>query len=163
MKRDVRARLRTAMDHNKALAQYEDMRARGKVRKAVVIVERDDGDVEILGNALTPMAMGGLLYIAADALTHADGARKVLRLVAHQEPAKRGVHNHGAPGTKEITKAADGTLIPPKGENFVSCGECAHPTWFVLHHDADDSQSRMACAHCGNELKMLVASAVGHA
>jgi hypothetical protein len=163
MKRDVRARLRTAKEHNKALAQYDDMRAVGRVKKAIVIVERHDGDIEILAQFLTPMEMGPLLLAAAQALEHADAGRRVVRLIAHQEPVTRGVHNQSAPMRKEITEAPDGMLIPPKGENFISCGECAHPTWFVLHHDAYDTPSRTACAHCGNEVKTLFASGVGHA
>ena len=163
MKRDIRARLRTARDENKALLQYEEMRARGGVRKAVVIVERSDGDIEILGQALTPWMIGRLLFVAAEALEHADNDRKIIRLVAHQEPEVRGEHNRSKPIAKEITTAPDGTMVPPKGENFISCGECHHPTWYVLHHDADDRPARTACAHCGNEVKTMIASGVGHA
>jgi hypothetical protein len=157
------ARLRTAKDRHKALTQYEEMRARGGVASAIVIVQRKDGDIEVLAQQMTPMEMGPLLYGAAEALAQAEGQRRIVRLVAHQEPVKRGEHNQQPRRKMEIVADAEGNLIPPKGENFISCGECSHPTWFVLHYDVTDTQSRMACAHCGNEVKNVPLAGTGHA
>jgi hypothetical protein len=93
--------------------------------------------------------------VGADALTHAEENRQIVKLVARIEPEKRGEHNRSKPRAKKITTAPDGTLVPPPGENFVSCGECNHPNWFVLHHNESDSTSRYACSHCGNEVENI--------
>jgi len=149
------SRFQTALDRTKALKQYETLKRSGMVAKAVVIAELKDGSYHILGQNLKPHEMAPMLVVAAEALTQADADRTLVKLVAHQEPEKRGEWNRSKPRTREITTGPDGVLIPPPGENFVSCGECNHPTWFVLHHDGDDTQSRIACAHCSNEVVSL--------
>jgi hypothetical protein len=156
-------RIQTAANKAKALKQYEALRRANVVQRAVVIAELKDGSFHILGQELTPTEIAPLLLVASDALVQADANRKIVRLVAHVEPERRGVHNEQAPRRREIKTAADGTLIPPKGENFISCGECSHPTWYVLHYDEHDTQSRIACAHCGNEVKGIPALPPGHA
>lgn len=149
------SRIQTAVNRKKALKQYETLRRANVVDKAIVIAELKDGSYHILGQDLTPENMAPMLVAAVEALTHAEANRKLIKLVVHQEPAGRGTWNQSKPRAKEIKTAPDGTMIPPAGENFISCGERNHPTWFVLHHDADDTPSRTACSHCGNEVKML--------
>lgn len=146
------SRLQTAQDGAKALKQYEALRRSNMVRKAVVVAELKDGSYHILGQQLVPAEMAPLLMIGAEALAFADADRQVVKLVARQEPERRGIHNQSKPRARAITKDADGVLVPPPGENFVSCGECHHPTWHVLHFNDRDQQSRIACAHCGNEV-----------
>ena len=164
MSRKIPGRFRTAAAKNKALAQYEDLKASGVVTKAIVIAGLSDGSVHVLGQETTPAEMAPLLAIAVETLAQADAGRRVVRLVSHIEPERRGEHNRSKPQAKEIRTADDGTLIPPPGENFISCGECAHPTWFVLHFDNSNHTSRMACAHCGNEVKnILITHGEGHA
>lgn len=150
-----KSRLQTALDRSKALKQYETLKRAGMVTKAVVIAELKDGSFHILGQNLLPHEIAPMLMVGAEALAHADENRTLIKLVALQEPEKRGIHNQAKPRQKEIKTGPDGVLIPPPGENFVSCGECSHPTWFVLHHDATDAQSRLACSHCGNEVVAL--------
>ena len=152
------SRIQTAKNKTKALRQYEALKRSGIVTKAVVIAELKGGDFHVLGQDLTPEEMAPLLVVAAEALTQADAGRKVVKLVAHVEPGKRGEHNRQAPRAKEITTAPDGSLVPPKGENFISCGECNHPQWFVLHDNATEQLTRYACSHCGNEVKNIMIS-----
>jgi hypothetical protein len=152
---DRAARLQTALDRGKAMKQYEALRRANVVVKAVVITELKDGSYHVLGQNLTPEEIAPLLMVGAEALTQAEANRRIVKLVAHQEPEKRGEHNRSRPRVREITKDADGVLVPPRGENFISCGECHHPQFHVLHHNADDTLARYACSHCGNEIKNI--------
>lgn len=145
-------RVRTTENKANALAQYDDLKRQGGVIRSVVIAELASGDVQVLGQMLTPPEMGRLLMIAAHALTKADEHRKIARLVAHQEPVKRGTPNEAPTAPRSIKMDADGNLVPPPGENFISCGECHHPTFHVLLHNSGNTNSRIACAHCGNEI-----------
>lgn len=146
------SRFQTALDRSKAMKQYETLKRSNMVTKAVVLAELKDGSFHVLGQNLTPEEIAPMLMVGAEALAHAEDNRRLVKLVAHQEPVRRGIHNQAKPRRKEITTGPDGVLIPPPGENFVSCGECSHPTWFVLHDDSTDAQSRLACSHCGNEV-----------
>jgi hypothetical protein len=158
------ARLQTAVDRAKALQQYETLRRSNMIVKAVVITELRDGSFHVLGQNLTPNEIAPLLMIGADALTHAERNRRIVKLVSHVEPERRGEHNRAKPRVRAITKDADGVLVPPGGENFISCGECNHPTWHVLHYNDTDQTSRYACAHCGNEVAgVMVTHAPGTA
>jgi hypothetical protein len=121
------ARLQTAVDRAKALQQYETLRRSNMIVKAVVITELRDGSFHVLGQNLTPNEIAPLLMIGADALTHAERNRRIVKLVSHVEPERRGEHNRAKPRVRAITKDADGVLVPPGGENFISCGECNHP------------------------------------
>lgn len=167
--RPTEVRLRTAKAWDKALRQYQELRRTRGMRTGIIIAEMADGAIQILGQGMTPGEMAPLLAVAAEGLVAADQQRPgagvhSIRLEPHEEPEKRGEHNRSKPREKEITTADDGTLVPPPGENFISCGECNHPRWYVLHHNADDSPARLACAHCGNEVKMLrVTHPEGHA
>jgi hypothetical protein len=160
-----RVRLRTAStDKKKALDHYQTLRRSGRVKDAVVIAEDHDGSITVLGQMLTPDQVGQLLLIAAHSLVAIDKARHLPKLEPHQEPERRGEHNGSKPRAKEIVTDADGILQPPPGENIISCGECNHPRWHVLHYTATDQHSRIACAHCGNEVKNIeIFHAEGHA
>jgi len=149
------ARLRTAVDKRKAMKQYETLRRANVVEMAVVIARLKDGSYHVLGQELTPYEMAPLLVVAAEALAAAEADRKIVKLVAHVEPEKRGIHNRSKPRAKQIRTAPDGTLIPPPGQHFISCGECDHPQWFVLLRDDDDRVSGHACSHCGNEIHVI--------
>ena len=157
------ARIQTALDRAKALKQYETLRRSNMVTKAVVIAELKDGSYHVLGQNLTPEEIAPLLVVGSEALVQADANRRLVKLVVHQELEKRGEHNRSKPRQRQI-KNADGVLVPPPGENFISCGECNHPTWHVLHHNDTDTTSRYACAHCGNEVVHTpITHAEGHA
>jgi hypothetical protein len=149
------SRFQTAAEKTKALRQYETLKRSGMVVKAVVIAELKGGDFHVLGQNLTPMEMAPLLLVASEALSQAEAQRRVVKLVARVEPERRGEHNKAPSRAKRIRKAPDGVLIPPKGENFVSCGECSHPQWHILHDDATDTTTGYACSHCGNEVQVL--------
>lgn len=148
-------RFRTASDKKKALAQYDELRRSGRVARAVVIAELKDEGYQVLGQGMDPDQIAQSLMVAAEALAQVDKARQAPRPEPHQEPERRGERTGIARAAKEITLNADGVMVPPPGENFVSCGECDHPRWYVLHANADDVPARFACAHCGNEVKML--------
>ena len=150
------SRFQTAADKTKALRQYEALKRSNMVVKAIVVTELKSGDYHVLGQNLTPEEMAPLLVVAAEALTQAEAGRKIVKLVSHVEPEKRGEHNRSAPRAKEIKTAPDGTLVPPSGENFISCGECDHPQWFVLQDNATERTTRFACSHCGNEVKNIM-------
>jgi hypothetical protein len=51
--------------------------------------------------------------------------------------------------------------VAPKGETIISCGECHHPRFYVLLHEETQQPARWACAHCGNEIKLLRATHEG--
>jgi hypothetical protein len=148
-------RFRTAAhDKRKALEHYQDLRRAGKSKRAVVISEGEDGTVTVLGQMLKPHEIGQLLLIAADALSHAEEGRTIAKLESHQEPHRRG-ERVGRARKPEVTYAPDGTLIPPEGENLISCGECNHPRWYIFHRNETDDLARYSCAHCGNEVKAI--------
>ena len=149
------ARFQTAADKTKALRQYEALKRSNMVVRAVVITELKGGDYHVLGQNLVPEEMAPLLVVAAEALTQAEAGRKIVKLVGHVEPEKRGEHNRAAPRAKEIRTAPDGTLTPPPGENFISCGECNHPQFYILQDNVTDQTTRFCCSHCGNEIKMV--------
>lgn len=152
-KRQVR--FRTSSDRKKALAQYDELRRSGRVARAVVIAELKDESYQVLGQGMDPDQIAQSLMVAAEALAHVDKARQAPRPEPHQEPEVRGERVGQTRPVKEITLDAGGLMVPPKGETIVSCGECNHPRWYVLHHRADETPARYACAHCGNEVKML--------
>jgi hypothetical protein len=145
-------RMRTASDKKKAMAQYDELRRAGRVERAVVIAELKDGSWQVLGQGMSPEQIAGALMVGAEALAAVEAKGRELRPEPHIEPERRGERNLGRVNKPEITKDAEGVLVPPKGENFISCGECAHPHWFVLHHNNTEQMSRMACSHCGNEV-----------
>lgn len=146
-------RLRTAAnDKRKALEHYQDLRRSGKSKRAVVISEAEDGQITVLGQMLKAHEIGRLLLVAAEALEHADAGRTIAKLEIHQEPISIGEISQGTIPKRGITHDAEGIMVPPEGENIVSCGQCHHPRWYVLQNNADEMPSRYACAHCGNEV-----------
>jgi hypothetical protein len=152
---DVRVRLRTAhADKKRALDHYQELRRAGKVKRAVVIAEGEDGNLTVLGQMLKPEEIGELLLMAAQGLEHVMQQR--------QEPRREAlvpyISAKGVAGparkVQEITTAADGTLVPPPGEHIIGCGECKHSRFYVLL-DEQDQPARFSCAHCGNEIKQI--------
>lgn len=150
-KRQVRLRT-AASDRRKALEHYQDLRRAGKSKRAVVISEAENGDVTVLGQMLKPDEVAGLLLIAADGLAHIDAEQRKARLEPHHQVISVGEHSQGTIPKRGITLDGEGIMVPPEGENIVSCGECHHPRWYLLFHNNDESPSRYACAHCGNEV-----------
>jgi hypothetical protein len=153
MSDERRVRLRTSSDAAKSLAQYEEMRNSDDIAQAMIIAEKHDGTWVIVGQGMSPAAMGIALMTAAQAVEQATLQGREVRLTPHVEPERRGVRSGEKALPRLITKNKDGVLVPPAGENFVSCGECHHPHWFMLHRNDDDSIARFACTHCGNELE----------
>lgn len=149
------SRLRTAADAAKALRQYQELKNSGRVARAIIIAELKDGGFQVLGQMLTPAEMAPMLMIAADMLAQAEEGRRIVRMEGHVEPEKRGERVGVTTPTNQrgIRKGPDGSLVPPTGENFISCGECHHPHFHVLNHNNDDGvPARLACSHCGNEI-----------
>jgi hypothetical protein len=148
-------RFRTAADKKKALTQYEELRRSGRIVRAVVIAEMNDQSFQVLGQSMSPQEIGNALMVAAAALEHHRDAARQHRLEPHQEPDSIGPVTQSKPVKREITLSPSGVMIPPEGENIISCGECHHPRWYVLHHNKDDTPARYACASCGNEVKFI--------
>jgi hypothetical protein len=152
-KRPIRVRT-AASDRRKALDHYQELRRSGKSKRAVVISEAEDGEVTILGQMLKPDEIAGLLLIAADAIAHIGTEQRKPKLEPHHQVISVDEHSQGTIPKRGITLDAEGIMVPPDGENIISCGQCHHPRWYVLHNNADDMPSRYACAHCGNEVVM---------
>jgi hypothetical protein len=150
-KRHVRLRS-AATDKRKALEHYQDLRRSGKSKRAVVISEAEDGAITILGQMLKPDEIAGLLLIAAETVAHIGTEQRKPKLEPHHEVISVGKHSQGTIPKRGITLDAEGIMVPPEGENIISCGECHHPRWYVLFNNADETPSRYACAHCGNEV-----------
>jgi hypothetical protein len=146
-------RIRTAArDRRKALEHYQDLRRAGKIKRAVVIAELTDESFTVLGQMLEPSEIAQLLFVAVEALQHIDAKRTQPTLEPHEEPLRRGTPTRGTLPPRKITHDADGVMVPPEGENIISCGECSHPRWYVLLNNVDETPARYACAHCGNEV-----------
>lgn len=148
--------LRATSNKTKAFAQYEELRRSGRVKASLILAEMHDGNWQILGQQMSPPDMAQALMVGAEGLSQVSerlGAdRTALKPEPHEEPLSVGAVLGQSLKTKAIQLDEEGTMIPPYGENFVSCGECHHPRWFVLHTNADNRLTRMACAHCGNEV-----------
>jgi hypothetical protein len=151
--RPVRVRT-AATDRRKALGHYQDLRRAGKSKRAVVISEAENGEITVLGQMLKPDEIAGLLLIAAEAVAHIGAEQRKPKLEPHHQVISVGEHSQGTIPKRAITLDADGIMVPPDGENIISCGECHHPRWYVLLNNADETPSRYACAHCGNEVVM---------
>lgn len=151
-------RIRTAAsDEAKALLHYEELKASGRIKRAMVIGEDAHGDVTLLGQGLRLYHMTRLMKIAADFLidlTKKDSQIKREPLDAGQVTAKT---EFAGPAlrTQDVTTGPDGNLVPPAGEVFISCGECMHSRFFILHTEAGNDPARYSCASCGNEIKMV--------
>lgn len=147
-------RFQTALDRGKALKQYEALRRSNMVTEAVVIARLKDGSFHVLGQNLKPEDIAPLLMVGAEALANAEAGRRMVKAVAYVEPVKAGVHTGGTSLPRTIKTAPDGTLIPPQGESFSSCGECGHPQWFVTVKDGGE-RGREICSPCLNETKSV--------
>lgn len=150
----VRFRLRTAgRDKKKALEHYQELRRDGKVERALVIAEDKDGTITVLGQMLTPNEIAELMLWAARGLEHLMERHNEPRREAHETPAVPGEVVGITNPSRAITTGEDGTLVPPPGEHFISCGECNHPRFYVTDPIAEDGvPARLSCGHCGNEI-----------
>jgi hypothetical protein len=146
-------RIRTAQtDKKKALDQYQDLRRAGRTESAVVVCDMKDGSLQILGQGKSLQDIAVSLVTALRAIEPQLDRQNEVRPEAREEPVNRGEVVGITTPTRAITTAPDGTFQPPPGENFISCGECAHPRWYVLNHNDQDIPARFACAACGNEI-----------
>lgn len=151
----LRVRLRTISEKRASMQAYDALRRTGRVARALVIAELHDGGFEVLGQGLTPEQIARSLVVAAGALRHHDASRQAPRPEAHEQPVAVGERTGITRGERAIRLDADGIMVPPPGETFISCGACQHPRWYVLHTAADDVPARIACSHCGNEVVMI--------
>jgi hypothetical protein len=148
------ARVRTAADKKKALGIYDQMRREGKVARSLVVVERHNGHLDLLGQGLRLNEMADLIMASAQAVASAAEQQNAPRREAAAEPAEHGPvvglttpeHQRG------MTTDAEGLLVPPAGETLISCSLCSHPRFHVTIVEADQLPGRVACAHCGNEI-----------
>lgn len=150
-----RVRLRTAVEKKKALAHLTELRMSGQLARALVIAELKNGDFLVLGQEMKPFEIPKALFMAMEALKAADSVRLQLKTEPLEYSVAMGeTVNPGERIRPKITKDAAGTLVPPEGESFISCPECRHPKYHVLVPDDPLLQhvTRIACAHCGNEV-----------
>jgi hypothetical protein len=139
-------------DKKKALDQYQELRRTGRTDSAVVVCDMKDGSLQILGQGKSLAEIAIALVAALTAIEPQLDQQNAPKLEPREEPIGRGEVVGITKRTRDIKTAPDGTLQPPPGENFISCGECHHPRWYVLNHNDEDIPSRFACAACGNEI-----------
>lgn len=151
-----RVRLRTASERKKALAQLTELRSQGKVAQALVIIQRTDGDIEVLAQEMLPYQIPRLLYAATMTVEHAEKGRVAFTREPLELPESWGeITNPGDRIRPKITTNAEGIQVAPPNETIISCPICHHPRYFVCVGDGgsmDRMPVRLACAHCGNEV-----------
>lgn len=151
-----RVRIRTAVERKKALAQLTELRMSGQLARSVIIAELKNGDFIVLGQEMAPHEIPRAICAATMGLQAAEETRHRLT----REPLEYSVALGGesSPGERirpKITKDAQGTLVPPDGENFISCPVCTHPRYYVTAFNDEQMPhpiARLSCAHCGNEV-----------
>lgn len=152
-----RVRYRTASARKKALAQLAELRNAGQVARALVIIERRDGDFEVLAQEMRPYETPRLLAAAAMAHERVEAGRTAATPEALEMALSWGDESN--PGDRirpKMTKDASGSLVPPPGETLISCPVCRHPRYYVTVGEPGkrmaDLVARLSCAHCGNEV-----------
>lgn len=150
----LRTRMRIARDPAKALAQYDDLRVRGRLNSAVILCDMKDGSFEVLSQGMKAPQIGRALMQASAMLMHADADVNALRLEPQDEPISIGGHSGQHPQPPTILLDAEGNLKPPIGTEFISCGECHHPRFYILIESDGGALARLACASCGNEINL---------
>jgi hypothetical protein len=152
----VKTRLRTLSNRKKAFDTYADLYRSGHIEQAVVVARMRGGEIHVIGQQTRLSEIGGLLYAAATALEQAETQEREIKPEAHEQPDAVGEHSGMAARTREVKRTADGTLQPPPGEGFLSCGECNHPRWYITHLDTPGSPpGRFVCSHCMDEVKVF--------
>lgn len=155
-------RVRATNKPGKAHRIYEELRASGRMAGGVTIVRLGAPDEVHVITELQLADIMWFLYAATKGVEHSinqqDAAAHVL---AFNEPMPSEfpsdvtrVSRRRRPS--EIKRATDGTLEAPKGESFIFCGECGASKWLATESEAGPV-ARLACAACGNELKMVTA------
>lgn len=157
MTKEKRVRFRTAEAWPKALTHYEELRAGGKLKQALVIAEDHTGHITVMAQGMRPHQAQALVLLGAQAIVASLEDHNAPRPETHQEPLSHGpkVGITTPEAQRGITKNAEGVLVPPPGETIISCGECFHPRWIVTMPAVDDGTAvpcRLACAACGNEM-----------
>ena len=96
----LRTRMRIARDPAKALAQYDDLRVRGRLNSAVILCDMKDGSFEVLSQGMKAPQIGRALMQASAMLMHADAdVNAVLTPVVTPSPSATVVFRHGRRGT----------------------------------------------------------------
>src|SRR5262249_20620176 len=140
--------------------QYEELRARGDLRRAVIICEAKDGDFQVLAQGMNLEEIAGALMAAAAGVTHARetelGRARETKLgdPAPESGPPPKSERTGRKREPEIKRDADGNLTLPHGETFVVCAECGATKWFATIQEFVGALGRLACTSCGNELLM---------
>lgn len=147
-------RLQVTANRKKAQRQYEELMRSGSVQSAVVIAELKNGQgYHVLGQGLGLEEVARALMVAAHGVSHAAERQDTPRAgqtfgvsdgleVGRAGPAIRG----------EVVKREDGTLVPPAGETWMTCGECSSSSWYIT--GGDRGVARFVCTRCSNEVKL---------
>lgn len=148
-------RIQASTDKKKAKRQYEDLMRAGQLDSAMIIgrLTRDRG-YHVLSQGMSPTDMTQAIRATVEVLAKVAEeqrlpmAEKTFGLSAGLEVGRAG------PALKDrlVTKDAGGLLHPPKGQTFMTCGECQSSSWYMTL-DADDQPILMVCTSCQNEVK----------
>lgn len=152
-------RLQASSDRAKAKRQRAELMQSGTVESYVTIAKLKDGGYHAVSQGLSPDAIADALLAVTMALEHhlTEETTVKLRPKGIGETMNLGEGDYAGPARKdrEVTTDAAGVLVPPEGENFIRCGECDTPGWFITHRNVDDAAARYVCSKCGNEVKMI--------
>jgi hypothetical protein len=148
-------RIQLTSDKKKAKRQYEDLMRAGQFDRAVIIAElsRDRG-YHVLSQGMTLDDIPRALMATVQVLNKAAEDQRIPKAGMNFGISAGLEVGRAGPALKDraITQAADGTLHPPPGQTFMTCGECESSSWYMTL-DAQDQPVLMVCTKCQNELK----------
>lgn len=150
-----KVRFRSSGDSEKQAARSQELITSSDVLETIVIAKKTDGNYEFLTQGMSLDGICKMLMLAAETVSNIQEGNNSLTFEAHHQPENVGAIS-GPPLRKKCIRVdEDGTLVPPSGENIISCGECQHPRWYITLHNNSQSPARFACAHCGNEVAII--------
>lgn len=150
-------RLQASSDRAKAKRQRAELMQSGTVESHVTIAALKDGGYHAVSQGMSPDAIADALLAVTQALAHHLAEETAVKLRPVGQTLNPGEGDYAGPARKvrEVATDAAGVLVPPDGENFIRCGECENPGWFITHRNIDDAPTRYVCSKCGNEVKMI--------
>lgn len=142
----------SSAERQQAFREYKTLVETGSVSQALVVAQTTEDSVEVFGHGLTLDATLLLLLLGAHATEFAISQQHHTRRETLEVLPGIGISNGGVARAPLVTIDADGRVVAAPGESIIACGVCGHPRFYVFHHTDTGRQSRLSCAHCGNEL-----------
>jgi len=156
-----KVRLRTARAQGKARDQLRELLRDTSLIQTLVIARNAKDEWTVLVGGLRAQEVGGALVVGAETLdilieheNKVDGGNGPVRLDFSAPVEGPPGERLGRKRVPEVTKDAEGNLISPTGEAWMSCAECGCNRWFVTVRE-DGAPGRQACIRCGNEIVQL--------